>query len=79
MAGVDLEICNFAAVSVGGASVLYPAAYSTKTDPTPQKIKRDGPLPPSREATHLDWTRTGRHPRTVRSQRRRDSRDVRRG
>jgi putative transposase len=60
VAGVDLGICNFAAVSFGGESVLYPGG-ALKEDEyyfTKKKAKCDDSS--SREATRLDRTRTGR-------------------
>ncbi|ELZ39220.1 transposase [Halorubrum californiense DSM 19288] len=58
--GVDLGICNFAAVSFGDESVLYPGG-ALKEDEyyfTKKKAKCDDPS--SREAARLDRTRTGR-------------------
>ncbi|SEP03035.1 transposase [Halogranum amylolyticum] len=60
VAGVDLGICNFAAVSFGGESVLYPGG-SLKEDEyyfTKKKAKCDNSS--SRKATRLDRKRTGR-------------------
>ncbi|MFQ3293783.1 MAG: putative transposase [Halobacteriales archaeon] len=60
VAGVDFGICNFAAVSFGGESVLYPGG-ALKEDEyyfTKKKAKCDDSS--SREATRLDRKRTGR-------------------
>src|SRR6056297_397218 len=60
VAGVDLGICNFAAVSFGGESVLYPGG-ALKEDEyyfTKKKAKCDDSS--SREAARLDRTLTGR-------------------
>ncbi len=60
MAGVDLGICNFAAVSFGGESVLYPGGALKEDEYYFMKKKAKCNDSSSREATRLDRRRTGR-------------------
>jgi len=60
VAGVDLGICNFAAVSFGGESVLYPGGALKEDEYYFAKKKAKCDDSSSREATRLNRTRTGR-------------------
>jgi transposase, IS605 OrfB family, central region len=60
VAGVDLGICNFAAVSFGGESVLYPGGALKEDEYYFTKKKAACDDSSSREATRLDRKRTGR-------------------
>ncbi|ERG97171.1 MAG: transposase, IS605 OrfB family, central region [Haloquadratum walsbyi J07HQW2] len=58
--GVDLGICNFAAVSFGSESVLYPGGALKENEYYFIKKKANCDDSLSREATRLDRKRTGR-------------------
>lgn len=58
VAGVDREICNFAAVSFGGGSVLYPGGALKENEYYVMKEKANFDDSTSREATRLDRKRT---------------------
>jgi Transposase and inactivated derivatives len=58
--GVDLGICNFAAVSFGSESVLYPGGALKENEYYFSKKKANCDDSLSREATRLDRKRTGR-------------------
>jgi len=59
-AGVDLGICNFAAVSFGGDSVLYPGGALKEDEYHFAKKKAECDDSSSREAARLDRKRTDR-------------------
>ena len=60
MAGVDLGICNFAAVSFGGESVLYPGGALKEDEYYLTKKRAETDDSASREAKRLDQKRTAR-------------------
>ena len=59
-AGIDLGICNFAAVSFGDESLLYPGGALKEDEYHFAKKKAECNDSSSREATRLDRKRTGR-------------------
>jgi putative transposase len=60
VAGIDLGICNFAAVAVGDESLLYPGGARKEDDYYFQKQRAKCDDSDSREARRLDRTRRGR-------------------
>ena len=59
-AGIDLGICNFAAVSFGGESLLYPGGALKEDEYYFTKKRAETADSASREAKRLDRKRTGR-------------------
>jgi putative transposase len=60
VAGIDLGICNFAAVSFGDEAVLYPGGALKEDEYYFAKERATTDDPTSREARRLDRTRTAR-------------------